>query len=258
MKYFIRIIAIISAVILLNACASNSNHSIDEDKERKLAYIHYQLGVDAISKAGMLPKAFDELMKSNSILPNQAHVLDVLAYAWLLRGDFKKSEAYYLKALQYGTSASIHNNYANLLNKLKRFTEAEKSARKALDDPRYPNQDLAFINLGNALLGQKKFIKATRSFQQAKLFNASNSITDFRLADAYFQQHKWHEARLLYEMIIQKQPSNRSAVEGLLAVLNKQHNKYQARMMLKQFSAQTSAPLDKAWALTELDALGQP
>jgi len=254
----IRITVIITASILFSACANNSSHPISTDKRERLAHIHYQLGIDAIGKKGMLPKAFDELMESNSILPNQAHVLDALAYAWLLRDNFKKSESYYLKALQYGASASIHNNYANLLNRLKRFPEAERSARKALDDPRYPNQDLAFINLGNALLGQKKFPEAIQTFQQAKLFNASNSISDFRLADTYFQQNKMREARLLYEMLIRKYPNNRTAIEGLLSVFNKQHDRYQARVILKQFSEQASAPLDKVWALHELDKLNHP
>ena len=35
--------------------------------------------------------------------------------------------------------------------------------------PRYPNQDLAFINLGDALLGQEKLDEAIRSYGQAPI-----------------------------------------------------------------------------------------
>ncbi|MDQ6969849.1 MAG: hypothetical protein Q9M16_05020 [Mariprofundus sp.] len=242
----------------ITACASSEKRpALDDAKLEKLAHIHYQLGVDALGKEGMLPKAFDELMESNDILPNQAHVLDALAYAWLLRGNLKKSEANYLKALKYGASASIYNNYANLLNRLKRFDEAEKSARQALDDPRYPNQDLAFINLGNALLGQQQFAAASQAFQQAKLFNGNNTMAELRLAESYYQQHKLREARWLYEKLIRQQHSNRAAVEGLLAVLNKLHDTQQSRLLLKQFARDTSSLRDKAWALDQVDRLNQ-
>jgi len=248
--------------MLLAACASSQQQSIDADKQSKLAHIHYQLGVDALGKEGMLPKAFVELMESNAIRANQPHVLDALAYAWLLRGDFKRSEAYYLKALKYGAAANIYNNYANLLNRTQRFQAAETYARKALDDPRYPNQDMAFINLGNALSGQKKFLPAMQAFQQAKLFNASNLLADFRLADVYAQQGKLHEARALYQMVVAQQPDNRNGVEALLVVLHQQHDSRQAQIILQQFHRQTSSALDKAWALSELDKLddlgGQP
>jgi len=244
-------------VMVLTACSTAINKIDAPDKQAKLANIHYQLGVDALGKQGMLPKAFDELMESNKLLPNQPVVLDALAYAWLLRGNLTKSESSYRKALRYGDAASIHNNYANLLNRLKRFDEAEQSARKALDDPRYPNQDLAFINLGNALLGQLKFPEAKQAFQQAKLFNPNNSMADLRLADTYFQQNKLRESRLLYEMLIRQQPNNRSAVEGLLAVLNKQHDNRQRRVVLQKFSHDAPSAEHKAWALDRLNSMNQ-
>lgn len=239
----------------LSSCANSRHQQIDPDKRQKLAHIHYQIGVDAISKEGMLPKAFEELMESNAILPNQPHVLDMLAYAWLLRGDLKKSESYYIKALKYGDNASIHNNYASLLNRQEEYKKAEKNARKALDDPRYSNQDLAFINLGNALLGQKNFPEAIQAFQQAKLFNPSSALPDLRVADAFYQQNKLPEARLLYETIINQQQDSRNAAEGLLAVLLKQDDNKKARKMLALFSQRTSSTKDKTWALNQLDRL---
>jgi len=240
------------------ACATTPRSTMDADTQEKLAHIHYQLGIDALGKEGMLPKAFDELMKSNTIQPNQPHVLDALAYAWLLRGDLKKSESYYIQALQYGPRASIYNNYASLLNRLELYKKAEQNARHALDDPRYPNQDLAFINLGNALLGQLKYPEAIKNFQQAKLFNPSNALSDYRIAYTYFKQNKLREARLLYEALIRKQAGNRNAVEGMLAVLDKQHDNPQARAVLNAFAQQTSSPLDKAWALNQIKRLDRP
>ncbi len=242
-------------LISLTACATAGK--VDHaDKQAKLANIHYQLGIDALGKQGMLPKAFDELMKSNEILPNRPEVLDALAYAWLLRGDMKKSEAFYLRAIHHGAGAATFNNYANLLNRMKRYPDAEKTVRKALADPRYPNQDLAFINLGDALLGQQKYDDAIKAYLQARVFNPDSTLVNIRLAHAYFKYGKLQESRALYEIIIRKQPENRQAVEGLISVLEQQNDAAAARQILSRFShQQTVSPLDRAWALRELDRI---
>jgi len=239
-------------LLSMTACATNSKVDSPE-KQEKLANIHYQLGVDALGKQGMLPKAFDELMKSNEILPNQPEVLDALAYAWLLRGDLKKSEAYYLRAIRHDAGAATFNNYASLLNRLKRYPEAEKTARKALADPRYPNQDLAFINLGNALLGQEQFDAAINAYLQARVFNPDSDLVNLRLAHAYLKNGKLQESRALYEISMRKQKDNRQAVEGLVDVLLQQNDAAAARQVLNRFSQQTSSSLDRAWALNKLD-----
>ena len=66
--------------LIMSACATTTQK--DDLQQEKLAKLHYQIGIDALNK-GLLPKAFDELMKSNSMRPNQAEVLDALAFAWL-------------------------------------------------------------------------------------------------------------------------------------------------------------------------------
>ncbi len=235
----------------LTACASN-NPAKHEINQEKLAHIHYQLAIDALGKEGMLPKAFDELMKSNALHPNQPEVLDALAYAWLLRGDMKKSEQYYKQALHHGGRAATQNNYANLLNKLQRFEEAEAMARLSLDDPRYPNQDLAFINLGDALLGQKKFEQAIGAYSQAKMFNPNSGLTQSKLANAYFQQGRLNESAELYRGLLRIDPDNRTIIEGLVEVLKKQNKQSEARMILQDFSSKSNSSLDKAWAMGKI------
>ena len=252
-KRLLQICMIMAAAVLLTACAT-TNPTKEPVNEEKLAHIHYQLGLDALGKEGMLPKAFDELMTSNSLHPNQPEVLDALAYAWLLRGDMDKSEQYYKKALAHGASAASQNNYANLLNRMQRFEEAEAMARKSLDDPRYANQDLAFINLGDALLGQKKADAAITAYKQAQMFNPDSDRTEGKLANAFFQQGRLNEAAIIYYGLLRKDPGNRSLVEALVEVLKQQHKQGEARHVLESFSKQSTSSLDKAWAM---DKIGQ-
>ena len=243
---------ILCCAVAISACATTTQK--EDEQQEKLAKLHYQIGVDALNK-GLLPKAFDELMTSNAMHPNQAEVLDALAYAWLLRGDLKKSDSHYRKSLRIKALASTQNNYANLLNKMERYKEAESMARKALDDPRYPNQDLAFINLGDALLGQEKLDEAIRSYGQAQLFNSKNILPQLKVANAYVQYNRLQEARVLYKSLMLQHGNSRIVVMGMLKLLKKQNDPAEARRVLAQFSKQATSANDKAWARDELEQL---
>ena len=76
----VTLILLISGALLLSGCQSAASKAYDEN-EIKRAKSHYNLGLDAINK-NQLPKAFDELMQSDAINPNQPEVLDLLAYSW--------------------------------------------------------------------------------------------------------------------------------------------------------------------------------
>ena len=238
----------------LTACVTTSvKPRLDPEKQAKLAYIHYQLGIDALGKQGMLPKAFDELMQSDRLNPGQPYVQDALAYAWLLRGNTKESEIFYRKALRDGAGAVTYTNYANLLNRLQRFPEAESYARKALADPRYPNQDKAFINLGDALLGQHQADAAIKAYQQARQFNPDSTIISYKLAHAYYINGKMLQAQALYEIFIRQQPDYRPAVAELVDIFRQQNKREAARALLNRYSQQATSALDRAWAHSELD-----
>lgn len=251
------LIAISAALLLLSGCAT-TRAGDQPDKTDKLADIHYQLGIDALTKPGMLPKAFDELMESNSLKPNQPQVLDALAYAWLLRGDLAKSESYYRSAIRHGGGAATHNNYANLLNRMERFSEAEAQARKALEDPRYPNQHLVFINLGDAQLGQKQYDKAIASYQQAQMFNSDSLVARIRIAQAHARANRLGQASALYQAIYATENNNRAVVEGWVEVLLRQHQQSQALHILKEYAGRNIPLLDRAWAQQKADEIRRP
>lgn len=241
-------------ISLLAGCGGKSVKEIE--KQQQLAHIHYRLGLDALNKKGMLPKAFDELMQSDALNPNQPIVLDALAYAWLLRNNLKKSESFYKKSLKYGAGAATRNNYANLLNKMQRFPEAETMARKALDDPRYPKQDLAYINLGNAMLGQRKTDAAIQAYRQAQLFNPDSRLPQLKLAEAYVVDNRLNEAKMLYQALYNSNNKNRTIVEAMVNIHKQQNNIAEAKQLLIEFgSDNAAAPMEKAWAMDMLERL---
>jgi len=239
--------------LLLAGCAGGKKVSdVQRDKQ---AAIHYELGIDALNK-GLLPKAFDELMQSDAAKPNQAEVQDALAYCWRLRGDMKKAEKLYRKSLYIDSKApATHNNYASLLLQMKRYPDAEKEARKALEDPRYPNQHLAYMNLGDALLAQDHFNEAIDAYRQAGSFIPGDPLPKLKEAEAYVRYDRLNYAEALLSTLLRDQPDTRDAVEMLVNLQRKQGNLPAARQTLQTFADKTGNALDRAWAKDELDKM---
>jgi len=236
--------------LLLSACA-NRPAPVSEDTKNKQVESHYRLGLDALEKNN-LPKAFDELLIAERIAPKRSDVLDALAYAWRLRGDLETSHAYYTRALAVDPAARTWNNYGTLLLTMNKPKEAEVAFRKALEDPRYPNPDYAYINLGDALLMQDRFDDAILAYRQARQLNPLQIASRLKEATAFREHHRPEFAKAMYETILRERPANRQALEGLLSMLQ---DKGEARRQLESFIKITPEPLDRAWAEETLRAM---
>lgn len=233
-----------------------STPKVDPAKTDRRAELHYKVGIDALHK-NQLPKAFDELMTSDALKPNQPEVLDALAYAWRLRDNFERSEDFYKKALNAGGGATTLTNYGSLLLVMGRYTEAETQLRKALEDPRYRNQHIAFINLGDALLAQDRFDEAIAAYHQAKIINPRQDNSRLKEAKAYEKYNRLNYAQALYETLLREYPADRTILEGLLGILKKREDVPSQRTHLKAFQKVSTSELDQAWAADELERLGR-
>lgn len=245
-----------TALLLLSGC-SGSNKPSDEN-QLKRAKLHYQLGLDALYK-NQLPKAFEEFMLAEEIDPNQPDVLDALGYAWRLRGNLEKSEHYYRRALRAGAGSATHNNYGSLLLQMKKFDKAKIQLKKALEDPRYRNQFMAYINLGDAYLGLNEFDEAIRTYRKAGTFGLNQTLSRIKEAEAHVAYNQLSYAEDLYEEMFKEQPANRAVVEGLVGVLKLRNDRNTARQRLASFMEQPSiSKLDRAWAANAMIKLNRP
>jgi len=236
----------------LPACSTTI--AVSPELQAKRVNIHYQLGIDALNK-GNMPKAFEELLRAESMDPDRSDVLDALGYAWQLRGNLDKANAYYRRALKHDPSPATYNNYGGLMLRMNKPNAAEKYFRKALDNPRYRNPDIAYINLGDALLLQDRFNEAIAAYRQARILNRFQETSRIREAQAYVRYKRITYAKALYETILRDKPGNRQALEGLLYLLRKEGNVSGVRKQLEHFHKLTSDPLNRAWAKEEIKRL---
>lgn len=245
------LVLLLLSTLFLYGCQTSK---VDQAKVDHRAKLHYQVGIDALHK-NQLPKAFDELMKADALRPNRPEVLDALAYAWRLRNNYERSEFFYKKALRVGAGAITRTNYGSLLIVLGRYKEAEEQLREALKDPRYRNQHIAFINLGDALLAQDRFDEAITAYRQAKAINPRQDTSRVKEAEAYLKYNRLNYAQALYETLFREYPANRQILEGLLNVLRKRGDIPSQRLHLKTFQKNSESELDRAWAADELERL---
>ncbi len=249
MKY----ILLIASIISLSACQSDASKRLDEDATKR-AHLHYQLGLDALHK-GTVPKAFEELYISDKIKPNQPDTLDAIAYAWRLRGDNKKAEQFYKKAIKADAGSSTYNNYGSLLNELGKYDDAIKNLTIALEDPRYRNQSLVFVNLGDAYMGKGNLEEAVKAYRKAKLLSPAWTYPELREAAAYTTFHRPNYAQALYETILRREPANQPALAELIALLKGKGQDNLLRTYIRAFIKANPDKLQQAWAKDELALL---
>jgi len=250
--FFLFILLLFTAVF--SACSTVT--PVSPELQAKRVKVHYQLGIDALNK-GNLPKAFEELLHAESLNPNRSDVLAALGYAWQVRGNLDKANDYYQRAIKHNPSSATYNNYGGLLLRMNKPKLAEKYFRIALNDPRYAHPDIAYINLGDALLLEDRFNEAIAAYHEARILNRFQEISRIKEAQAYVHYKRITYAKALYETILRDKPGNRQALEGLLDLLRKEKNIPEIKTQLNRFHQLTSDPLNKAWAEEELKRLSK-
>lgn len=249
---FIRFITLL-LFLALAGCQSGAAKKQSENNIDKRAKLHYSLGIEALHK-DFLPKAFEELMLSDSINPNQSATLDAIAVAWRVHGNNQKAKKYYELAIDADKDAdsATRNNYGSLLIEMGEYKEAVQQLNIALEDPRYRNQPLAFTNLGDALVGLKDLEAAVSAYRKAQMLAPDWSQPKLHEAAAYATFNRPIYAQALYETILRKEPSNKEALVGLIPLLKDNSEQVLLTKYINTFIEKTTIALDKAWAKDEL------
>ncbi len=251
MRRWLAPLALLLAISLTAGCGGGRH--LEDARQEKAARLHYELGVEAL-RSGQLPRAFNELMLADRLRPGQPEVLDALALAWRMRGDPKKAEHFYRKSLQAKRRAITLNNYANLLLEMKQYKQARQMALAALEDPRYPRQDLVFLNLGDAEAALGHHDAAIKAWQNALRFNPRFTIAAMREADFYAREGRINYARALYRKLLADHPEDRGVLEAYLRFLKQHGRREEALQALRDYAVHAKG-LDAAWARDEIARL---
>ncbi|MDX8401776.1 MAG: tetratricopeptide repeat protein [Mariprofundaceae bacterium] len=228
-------------------------HHMDAVKAQKAARLHYQLGIEALRNE-QLPRAFDELMTADRLNPGQPEVLDALGLAWRMRGDLKKAEHFYRKSLQAERRAITLNNYANLLLEMKKYKKARRMALEALEDPRYPRQDLVYLNLGDAEAALEHDEAALKAWRRALRFNPDLTLAVLHEAEFHARKGRFNYANALYRKLIARHPDDRTVLDAWVRFLESHGRRQEALQALRAYAVRAKG-MNAAWARDEIARL---
>lgn len=143
-KNIFRYLFYFCAALILLACAPGQT----AEKNQKAANYNAQLGLVYLQH-GDINLAKSKLLLANQQSPNDALVLDSMAYFLETTGEAEAAEHYYLQAIKYYPKyGTVQNNYGTFLCRHNRYQEAIKHFILATQDIHYLNTASAYENAG--------------------------------------------------------------------------------------------------------------
>lgn len=121
---------------------------------------------------GRFPEAVQHFGAAYEADTSRFDVLMHLSLAHFKLEHFNEAEKLMLRACsQEPKYSECWNNLSAIYLKMNRFTDAEKSARRALENPVYQTPEIALANLARANLAQGKLKDAEKNISQAIRLN---------------------------------------------------------------------------------------
>ncbi|MEA2091903.1 MAG: tetratricopeptide repeat protein, partial [Campylobacterota bacterium] len=135
-----------------------------------------------------LDSAINLLLKSKK---NSKNILFTLAWLYDEKKEYKKAEAYYLKAIEGGDNGALRN-LGILYYEQKEYKKAEAYYLKAIEG----GDNGALINLGNLYKEQKEYKKAEAYYLKA--IGSGNNRALNNLGILYYEQKEYKKAEAYY------------------------------------------------------------
>lgn len=179
------------------AIASETDLLTDSDEpiSRKRARIRLELATGYF-ELGQTTIALDELKQSLAIDANygDAHHLKGLVYMRL--SEPKLAEASFLRSLSINPNdAYVMQNLGWLLCQEARFEDSERYFLKALSAPKYDQRAKTFRTQGLCRIKSGRLAEGCDSLRASYEIEPQNSVTVLNLASALFQQSMFLDAR---------------------------------------------------------------
>lgn len=206
----IRVAALVAGGLLSFALLAQQPSSPQEGpRDRTLsAKIHTELG-SMYFQDGNVAVALEELKIAIEADPDYALAYSVRALVNHYLRDVEAAEDDFRRALRLSPdNPDINNNYGWFLCQVGKPKEATAFLLKAIRNPLYTTPDRAYLNAGLCALSAGDQKGAEDFLQKADRLSAQpNPLVRYRLAEIYFQQGRFKEARTTISDVIRSDPS---------------------------------------------------
>ncbi len=155
--------------------AFNSLEKVSRNKDRAMAYIYYESGVEALS-GGDFNYAIEMFKNTIKFDPNSEASYTMLGTCYNLIGDIENSIKYYEKAIEmdYGNSSSLLPPLATLYYRKGDILKAIKLYEEAIKIS--PDNDILYFSLAELYIESKEFHKL-KALHIEYLKNSTSPLT---------------------------------------------------------------------------------
>jgi predicted O-linked N-acetylglucosamine transferase (SPINDLY family) len=163
--------------------------------------------------------AFDALLKTTQLAPNDAEAHGNLGTAWQERGMYEQAVDSYTRALELNPDfVEAHGNLAAALQAQGKLEQAEQAYRQAL--ALRPDYAKGHFNLGNTLQAMQRSAEAVACYQRALALLPGDAEIYLNLGNAQQDLQQWHAAIVSYRAVLQLAPHTTAAHANLAAALH--------------------------------------
>ncbi|MGK5040287.1 tetratricopeptide repeat protein [Janthinobacterium sp. GB1R12] len=163
--------------------------------------------------------AFDALLKTTQLAPNDAEAHGNLGTAWQERGMYDEAIDSYARALELNPDfVEAHGNLAAALQAQGKLEQAEQAYRQAL--ALRPDYAKGHFNLGNTLQAMQRSAEAVACYQSALALLPGDAEIYLNLGNAQQDLQQWQAAIVSYRAVLQLAPHTTAAHANLAAALH--------------------------------------
>lgn len=174
--------------ILFAACGP----TLEERKKR--AETQYEIGVAELNN-GNLTEAFDALQSAKNIYDNDPRFYNGLGLIYLQQRQYDEAVNAFTAALQIdGNFTEARNNLGTTYAQMHKWDEAIVHFRETINDPFYRTPELAYYNLGLALMEKGELIEAVKELHMAVQLRPDFSRALDKYGVALFRLNRVQEA----------------------------------------------------------------
>ncbi len=188
------IIGVMTAVLLLGACASHKSRFAEQEKGDP-AEANTQLAI-AYMREGMYEVAMEKFKKALKQNPNLQVTHSSVAILYERLGETELAEKHYRKAFSLDRKDSpTLNNYGQFLCRKGRLKEADKMFTEAVKNPLYRYPETVYTNAGICAHKKPDPVLAASYFRKALQANPKYPPALREMAKSSFAQEKYLATR---------------------------------------------------------------
>jgi type IV pilus assembly protein PilF len=175
----------------------------DRSENQKRAGIRLQLAVGYYEQR-QFEVALDEIKQALQADPDLADAFSMRALIYTEMGENRLAKENFQRALQLSPGNPEYlNNYGWFLCQRGQEEQALKMFDAVLKDKAYQSPSKALTNAGLCSARLKDFSRAEKYLQQSFQYEPANLVTNFHLANVYYQQGNDDRARFYISRVLQ-------------------------------------------------------